>query len=217
MAARREEVLRSAVLQNVTAMGELERWETRFADASYLFGTAPNAFLAAQRERLPQRGRALAVADGEGRNGVWLAEQGLDVVSMDFSPTAQAKARALAAARGVTIATERVDFTTWTWPADAYDVIVVIFAQPLDRDMLFAGVQRALKPGGLLLLEGYTPKQLTYGTGGPGEIERLYTRDQLERGFAGMRDVHIVEEDREINEGGGHGGMSAVIDLIATK
>src|SRR5580698_8058037 len=130
-------------------MGELERWEGRYAPESYLFGKAPNAFLAAQKSRLPKTGRALSIADGEGRNGVWLAEQGLDVVSMDFSPTAQRKAHALAASRGVTITTEQTDLSTWDWPADAFDVIVAIFAQPLERTRLFAGIRRALKPGGL--------------------------------------------------------------------
>jgi SAM-dependent methyltransferase len=198
-------------------MKEYERWEGRFGADGYLFGTAPNAFLAAQKARLPKHGRALSVADGEGRNGVWLAEQGLDVVSMDFSPAAQVKARKLAAERGVSITTEQVDLTNWAWPENAYDVIVVIFAQPLDRDKLFADVRRALRPGGLLLIEGYTPKQLVYGTGGPSDIERLYTREQVERAFTGMSDVIINEHDVEIYEGEGHGGMSAVIDLIATK
>jgi SAM-dependent methyltransferase len=198
-------------------MEEFARWESRYAPESYLFGTAPNAFLARQKPLLPKRGRALSVADGEGRNGVWLAEQGLDVVSMDFSPTAQAKARALAAARGVTIATETVDLAHWTWPENEYDVIVVIFAQPLDRERLFAGVRRALKPGGLLLIEGYPPRQLQYGTGGPADIERLYTREQLEAGFAGMSELRIDEYDAEIYEGDGHGGISALIDLIARK
>ncbi len=201
----------------VRGMGEYERWESRFSAGGYLFGEEPNAFLAAQRSVLPKHGRALAVADGEGRNGVWLAQQGLDVVSMDFSPTAQAKARALAAARGVTITTEQVDLANYTWPADVYDVIVVIFAQPLDRATLFPGIRRALKTGGLLLLEGYTPKQLEYGTGGPGELHRLYTREQLEAGFAGFAKLDITERDVEIYEGAGHGGMSAVIDLVATK
>jgi SAM-dependent methyltransferase len=198
-------------------MGELERWNGRYTPESYLFGTAPNAFLAAQKARLPRHGRALSIADGEGRNGVWLAQQGLDVVSMDFSPVAQAKARALAAERGVTITTERVDLTNWDWPADAYDVIVVIFAQPLEKTALFAGVRRALKPGGLLLLEGYPPKQLEYGTGGPGEVERLYTRADLEAGFGSFSEVDIAEYDAEIYEGDGHGGMSALIDLVAVK
>jgi SAM-dependent methyltransferase len=198
-------------------MSELQRWEGRYAPEAYLFGTAPNAFLARQKSRLPKRGRALCVADGEGRNGVWLAEQGLDVVSMDFSPAAQAKARALAASRGVTIATEQVDLSTWTWPVEAFDVIVVIFAQPLNRERLFAGIRQALKPGGLLLIEGYPPKQLEYGTGGPDDVARLYTRAQLEAGFGDFTHVEISEYDAEIYEGGGHGGMSALIDLVATK
>jgi cyclopropane fatty-acyl-phospholipid synthase-like methyltransferase len=198
-------------------MGELERWEGRYAPESYLFGTAPNAFLAAQKARLPKRGRALSVADGEGRNGVWLAEQGLDVVSMDFSATAQIKARALAASRGVSITTQQVDLSMWEWPAGEFDVIVVIFAQPLERTRLFAGVKRALKPGGLLLIEGYPPKQLEYDTGGPSDIARLYTREMLEAGFSDFSDVRIDEYDAEIYEGDGHGGMSALIDLIATK
>jgi hypothetical protein len=196
---------------------ELERWQGRYAPESYLFGTAPNAFLARQKAVLPKRGRALAIADGEGRNGVWLAEQGLDVVSMDFSPRAQAKARALAASRGVTITTELADLTTWEWPADAFDVIVAIFAQPLHRDMLFPRIRRALKAGGLLLLEGYPPRQLQFGTGGPDDIERLYTREQLEAGFGDFSQVRIDEYDAEIYEGEGHGGTSALIDLVATK
>src|SRR5665213_2623972 len=107
-------------------MGEFERWEGRYAPESYLFGTAPNAFLAKQKTRLPKSGRALSIADGEGRNGVWLAEQGLDVVSMDFSKRAQVKARALAVSRGVTIDTQIVDLLTWPWPENAFDVIVAI-------------------------------------------------------------------------------------------
>lgn len=196
---------------------ELERWEGRYAPERYLFGTAPNAFLARQKDLLPKSGRALSIADGEGRNGVWLAEQGLDVVSMDFSPRAQAKARALAAARGVTITTELADLSTWEWPAEAFDVIVAIFAQPLTRDKLFPGIRRALKPGGLLLLEGYPPRQLQFGTGGPDDIERLYTREHLEAGFGDFRSVRIEEYDAEISEGEGHGGVSALIDLVAIK
>jgi SAM-dependent methyltransferase len=136
---------------------------------------------------------------------------------MDFSPVAQAKARALAAQRGVKITTEQVDLANWDWPVDAYDVIVVIFAQPLEKTALFAGIRRALKPGGLLLLEGYPPKQLEYGTGGPGELERLYTRADLEAGFGAFSQIDIAEYDAEIYEGDGHGGTSALIDLIAVK
>ena len=109
-------------------MNDFEHWEGRFAVAEYVFGTEPNVFLAAHRHLLPKRGRVLAVADGEGRNGVWLAEQGLDVLSIDFSPAAQAKARALAEKRGVTITTELIEIAGYGWPQDAFAVVVDIFS-----------------------------------------------------------------------------------------
>lgn len=203
-------------------MTDFDRWESRFAIAEYVFGTEPNAFVAAQGARLPAHGRALAVADGEGRNGVWLAEQGLDVLSLDFSPSAQAKALALAASRGVgeRFRVELADVLRWAWPSEAFDVIAIVFAQftsPDERTRLFAGVRRALKPGGLLLLEGYSPKQLAYRTGGPAELERLYTRELLEREFAGFAALEIREYDADLNEGTRHAGRSALIDLVATK
>jgi SAM-dependent methyltransferase len=202
------------------AMSEFERWETRFSASEYIFGTAPNAFLAAQKGLLPSSGRALAVADGEGRNGVWLAEQGLDVLSLDFSPTAQAKAQTLARTRNVSVTTELADATQWRWPEAAFDVIVVIFTQfanPTERSDMFAGIRKALKPGGLLLMQGYTPRQLQYGTGGPKLVEHLYTRDLLEREFGSFSELRINEHDCQLHEGSAHAGMSAVIDLVARK
>jgi SAM-dependent methyltransferase len=201
-------------------MKEFERWETRYRSPDYLFGTAPNAFLAAQKAVLPKQGRALAVADGEARNGVWLAEQGLDVLSIDFSPSAQEKAQALARSRGVELTTELVDVTRWDWPDDAFDVIAVIFTQftgPVERGRMFAGIRRALRTGGLLLLEGYTPKQLEFGTGGPSNAENMYTRELLEQAFGDFAHVAIEEYEAEMNEGARHTGMSAVIDLVARK
>ena len=201
-------------------MSEFERWEARFSATEYIFGTAPNAFLAAQKPLLPPVGRALAVADGEGRNGVWLAEQGLEVLSLDFSPTAQAKARALAQARNVALTTELADATTWRWPEAAFDVIVVIFTQfanPTERSQMFAGIRKALRPRGLLLMQGYTPRQLQYGTGGPKQIENLYTRDLLEREFASLSELQIEERDCDMREGSAHAGMSAVIELVGRK
>lgn len=201
-------------------MSEYERWETRFATPEYAFGKSPNYFLQSCERLLPASGRALAVADGEGRNGVWLAEQGLDVVSIDFSPAAQRKARALAAERGVKVVFELVDVHAWNYPQATFDVVAEIFTQfssPDDRARKWAGMQRALKSGGLLIIQGYTPKQLDYGTGGPKEIENLYTRAMLEQTFGGFRDLSIAEEEREIHEGTSHGGMSAVINLTARK
>jgi cyclopropane fatty-acyl-phospholipid synthase-like methyltransferase len=201
-------------------MSEFERWETRFAGPEYLFGTAPNEFLRTQAHRLPARGKALAVADGEGRNGVWLAEQGLDVLSVDFSPKAQAKARALAKARGVALRTEQVDLINWTWPTEVFDVVVAIFIQFVgsqERKPIFAGIGQALKPGGLLLLQGYRPEQLAYKTGGPSQIENLYTRAVLAEAFAGFADLEISEHDSMTQEGAGHAGMAALIDLVGHK
>jgi SAM-dependent methyltransferase len=201
-------------------LSEFERWESRYAGADYAFGKAPNYFLASCKGLLPKSGRVLAVADGEGRNGVWLAENGLDVVSIDFSPTALRKARALAVEHHVAVTFLQADVHTWDYPYASFDVVVEIFTQfssPPERAMKWAGMRRALKPGGLLIIQGYTPKQLTFGTGGPKQVENLYTHAMLERAFRDFRDMKIIEEEREIHEGTSHGGMSAVINLTAIK
>ena len=201
-------------------MSEYERWETRYAPQEYAFGKEPNYFLQSCKPLLPRSGKPLAVADGEGRNGVWLAEQGLDVVSIDFSPSGQRKAKALVAERHVKVTFELADVHTWNYPDAAFDVVVEIFTQfspPAERDLKWAGMKRSLKPGGLLIIQGYTPKQLEYGTGGPKQVENLYTRAMLERTFHDFHALSIVEEEREIYEGTSHGGMSAVINLTARK
>lgn len=202
------------------SLNEYERWEARYAMPEYAFGKEPNHFLASCKPMLPRSGRVLAVADGEGRNGVWLAEQGLDVMSIDFSPSAQSKARMLAAERRVNVDFRQVDVHKWDYPQEAFHVVADIFTQfssPAERALKWAGMRRALKPGGLLIVHGYTPKQLEYGTGGPKELENLYTRALLEQAFGDFRDVKIIEEEREIHEGAGHGGMSAMIGLTARK
>jgi SAM-dependent methyltransferase len=204
----------------MTNTAEFQRWQERYATPDYTFGKEPNEFLVRCRPLLPRSGTALAVADGEGRNGVWLAQQGLDVLSIDFSPAAQAKARALAVEHKVAITFAEADIHAWPYPADAFDVVAEIFTQfstPADRARKWAGMRRALKSGGLLIVQGYTPKQLDYGTGGPKQIEHLYTRDMLERAFGDLGDVAIVEEERALNEGTGHSGISAVIGLTARK
>ena len=201
-------------------MSEYDRWETRYRVPGYIFGQEPNYFLAACKRLLPKSGTALAVADGEGRNGVWLAERGLDVVSLDFSPSAQAKASALARERGVSMKIECGDVHNWDYPEDAFDVVCEIFTQfstPAERARKWAGMKKALKPEGLLLLIGYTPKQLQHGTGGPKEIEQLYTRALLEKTFGGFRDLTIVEEELDMHEGVSHAGLSAVIHLTGWK
>jgi SAM-dependent methyltransferase len=202
-------------------MSEQERWQGRYAATDYVFGEEPNSFLAAQKDLLPRAGRALAVADGEARNGVWLAQQGLEVHSIDFSSNGQAKGRALAKKRGVDLTFELCDINDFPFPDETYDVVVEIFTQfskPDERARKWAGMLRTLKSGGLLLIEGYTPRQLEYKTGGPKELDRLYTRDLLEAAFAGgLSRCDIKEYDAYFDEGGGHAGMGAVIDLVGYK
>ena len=199
---------------------EFKRWEARYSAPDYIFGKEPNYFLAKCKSLLPASGRVLAVADGEGRNSVWLAEQGLDVHSIDFSPTAQDKAHALARERGVSVIFELADVHNWSYPEAAYDVVCEIFTQfstPAERALKWAGMRRALKPGGLLIIQGYTSKQLAYGTGGPKEVDKLYTKPMLGKVFAGFQDMVITEEELEMHEGTSHGGMSAVIGLTCQK
>lgn len=195
-------------------------WDERYAGADYHFGTEPNAFLVAQRDLLQAGGHCLAVADGEGRNGVWLAEQGLRVLSVDSSPVALNKAKALAQQRGVAVDFEQVDLLQWDSPENRFDAVAAIFIQfaaPAQREQLFANIKRSLKPGGLLLLQGYTPRQLEYRTGGPSQVENLYTEALLRESFSDMEILHLREHDDIIREGAGHSGMSALIDLVARK
>jgi len=195
-------------------------WDERYAGEEFLFGTRPNAFLLSQQAMLKPGARCLAVADGEGRNGVWLAEQGLHVLSVDSSAVAQNKARALAQQRGVNVDFELADLLQWDWGVNRFDVVVAIFIQfapPEQREQMFANIKRCLKPGGLLLLQGYTPRQLEYKTGGPPVAENLYTEPMLRSAFSDMEIVHLREHDDIIREGAGHSGMSALIDLVAKK
>lgn len=201
-------------------MGAFEDWENRFSSDHYVFGKEANTFLVANADKLPEQGKVLVVADGEGRNGVWLAGRGLDVLSLDFSPAAQAKAHTLAVECGVTMQIECADVHQWAYPEAQFDVVVEIFTQfsaPDQRAQKWAGMLRTLKPGGLLIIQGYTPKQLEYGTGGPRRLENLYTRDLLEDAFCDLKDLVIVEEERKVDEGPGHSGMSALIGLSGYK
>jgi SAM-dependent methyltransferase len=201
-------------------MSEFERWESRFATPDYVFGKAPNAFLKSKAHLLKRGAKALAFADGEGRNGVFLAEQGLDVLSLDFSPNAIAKAKALAHERSVSLRVEKADIFTWTWPPAAFDVVVGIFFQfatPGQRTRLFADIKKTLKPGGLLLIEGYRPEQVDLKTGGPPQRENMYTRKILQDAFGDFAELDIEEYDATVDEGSGHKGLSALIDLVGRK
>lgn len=202
------------------SLEELERWNQRYGEADYIFGTAPNAFLARHAGLFKPGQRALCVADGEGRNSVWLAEQGLEVVAFDFSPVAVEKARRLAASRGVKVRYELAAVYDWPWPEAAFDVVAAIFVQFADppmRAFLFERMIAALKPDGLLLIEGYTPAQLKYGTGGPKQLDQLYTEELLRQAFGSLDILELRTYEAELDEGIRHRGISAVIDLVARR
>ena len=168
-------------------------WDERYAREGFAYGAAPNAFLAAQQARLKRGMRALVPGDGEGRNGVWLAEQGLIVDTLDLSAAGVAKARALAAARGVEIHALQADALTWEWPEAHYDVVALIYLHLVadDRRRLHAKALAALKPGGLIVLEAFRPEQIERQKqgvrGGPHDVELLYTKSDLEGDFASAR------------------------------
>jgi len=195
-------------------------WDRRFAGDDYLFGTEPNRFLVSCRDLFDAGERALCVADGEGRNSAWLAGIGLEVDAFDISSVGVAKARRLAESRGVAVRFEVAAADDWRWPHEAYDVVAAIFIQfaPPDlRRRLFALIGRALRPGGVLVLQGYRVEQLAHGTGGPGVANQLYTEAQLREELAGLAIERVESEDVIVEEGPGHSGMSALIGLVARR
>lgn len=200
----------------------ISRWNERYATSeNYLFGKEPNAFLVREASPRIKRGMTvLAMADGEGRNGVWLAEQGCEVWSQDAAPAATERARQLAVERGVTLHINTVDASEVDWDAQQYDMVVGIFfqfANPELRAKLFDGMKRAVKPGGYLLIEGYGMKQMVYKTGGPDIPEHLYTIPMLQSAFADMDIELLTEYDAELSEGDRHQGLSALVDLVARR
>ena len=195
-------------------------WNQRYSREDFLFGEAPNAFLAASMAWLVPGQRALSIADGEGRNSVWLARQGLEVDAFDISTVAVDKASRFAARHGVPVRHVVADILQLEWPTACYDLIAAIFIQfaaPDERAFVFRGIVRALRPGGVLILQGYRPEQLAYRTGGPPLAENLYTEPLLREAFAELDIRHLASHDDVVREGAGHNGMSALIDLVAVK
>ena len=193
-------------------------WNVRFAGNDFLFGTEPNQWLRDHITALPPGGRVLCVADGEGRNGVFLARHGFAVDAFDISDVAIAKARQLATAANVTVNYQLADCDGYAWPSATYDGVAAIFVQfadPALRSRLFARIVEGLKPGGVLILQGYTPKQLDYKTGGPSDVTHLYTEAMLREAFAQLTIIELRAYEDEIAEGRGHHGRSALIGLVA--
>lgn len=193
-------------------------WDERYSGKAYAYGTEPNDFLRSVTAQLP-KGTVLCLGDGEGRNGVWLAEHGFDVTSLDASAVGLAKANRLADRRHVTVTTLHRDLQDYLIEPDRWDAIVSIFCHlPPDlRRRVHAQVVTGLKPGGMFVLEGYTPKQLEFVTGGPSSIELMMNLTELARELAGLELVLAKELQRDIFEGTFHHGPSAVVQLLARR
>jgi SAM-dependent methyltransferase len=198
-------------------------WDERYAGDAYAYGEAPNAFLASLADTFRPGMRALVPGDGEGRNGVFLAEQGLKVETLDLSAEGVAKSRRLAAARGVTVDARQADVLTWDWPVAACDVIALLYLHlpPPGRRLLHARALAALKPGGRVVLEAFTPEHLARqkegARGGPRDAALLYSAADLREDFRDAQIELLQELETELTEGSLHVGKSAVVRMIARK
>ena len=197
-------------------------WNTRFDTHEYIFGTDANKYLTEKALKYFQKlQKVLCVADGEGRNSIWLASQGMDVDAFDISDIAIKKANELAIQFGVSVRLYLKNTDEWDWKPNQYDGVVAIFVQFADPEMrvrLFRNMIHALKAGGVLILLGYSPKQLEYKTGGPSLLEHLYTEKLLREQFSTYAEILEIESwEEELSEGRRHSGMSALVGMVARK
>ena len=196
-------------------------WNKRFDTPDYIFGKAPNEYLEAQaKHHVKQGDSVLCVADGEGRNSVWLAKQGMRVDAFDLSEIALGKAIALANEEAVQVQFSLASSDTWDWQSNHYDAVVGIFIQfanPVMRARLFGQMISTLRPGGILIIQGYTPKQLEFKTGGPSILEHLYTEDMIRDLIGDLELIDLCVYEKALSEGPKHTGMSALLGLVARK
>jgi SAM-dependent methyltransferase len=196
-------------------------WNERFDKEEFIFGKEPNEYLVEQTTQYLKPGNSvLCIADGEGRNGVWLAKQGMQVTGFDVSDIALMKANQFAKDNQVEIQYSLCDTDGFDWQANAYDAVIGIFIQfadPVMRTRIFQQVHRALKPGGIFILQGYTPKQLEYKTGGPSLIEHLYTEEMIRDLSQEFEILNLICYEKELSEGARHTGMSALLGMVAKK
>jgi len=199
----------------------MNRWDERYSAEDFAYGTEPNDFLAAHAHHIPA-GRVLCLAEGEGRNAVFLASRGYEVTAVDQSAEGMAKARKLAEQKSVTLETIVADLAEFDIESDTWDGIVSIFAHvpKAIRVPLHRRIVKGLKPGGIFLLEAYTPRQLkTAGKGGPGVEQRelFMTLADLHEELEGLDFEVARETEREVNEGTYHSGPGAVVQILARK
>jgi len=194
-------------------------WDERYAEDGYAYGRDPNEYLAQRAGEIPAGGEVLCLAEGEGRNAVWLAGQGYRVTAMDGSKVGLEKAASLAREAGVAVAFEHGDLADYPIGEARWDGIVLIWA-PIPRELrrrVFEASLRGLMPGGVLVYEGYGPRQLEYGTGGPKQPEMLPSLEEVMADLPGLQFIHTAEADREVIEGRYHTGMANVVQVTARK
>lgn len=195
-------------------------WNEKLSGEEYHFGRLPNVFLQHAAKGFHASSTILCVADGEGRNSTWLAQQGHQVTAFDISSVGLSKARRLSEACGVQVDYQRSSIEEWHWEAARYDVVAAIFIQfatPITRRWLWGQIHQTLKPGGLLVLQGYTPAQLALRTGGPSNPEHLYTKVLLEDELSAFSRLDCSEYEQVLQEGPGHNGRSALMRAVARK
>ena len=195
-----------------------DSWNARYRDGDYLYGTEPNDFLRAEVGRIP-KGRVLCLAEGEGRNAVFLAKLGYEVTGVDFSATGLRKAETLAKSHGVKLRLIEADLATFDLGIERWHGIVSMWAhtQLPVRQRIHAAVSRALIAGGAFVLEAYRPEQLAFGTGGPKDVTMLPTIAALQAELAGLELVIARDVNRDIREGTKHGGPSATVQLVGIR
>jgi len=193
-------------------------WDERYSEPSFVYGTAPNEFLVSMADRIPQ-GKILSLAEGEGRNAVYLASLGYQVTGVDGSEVGLAKARQLADERGVAITTIHADLGEFVIePEQWYGIIACYCHVPSAiRIPLHQAAVRGLKPGGVFVLEAFSKEQLAYGTGGPQELDMLMSLDELLVELAGLEFIHTVQMEREVREGSRHTGLASVVQVMGIK
>jgi SAM-dependent methyltransferase len=194
-------------------------WDERFSQPQPVYGEQPNAFLAEQSSRFQRGAKLLVPGDGYGRNGIWLARQGFQVHTVDLSHVGVERARKSAQAANLSLTIEQADLSTWTWPVEAYDGVFSIFLHlPPDlRPKVHASMLRALKPGGLIIVQTFSPAQLKHTSGGPKQVELLYTAGMLRQDFARAIPLELEEKEIQINEGHMHSGPAAVVQAVFRK
>jgi SAM-dependent methyltransferase len=188
-------------------------WDERYSQSEPVYGNQPNAYLRAQLHRFAPGCSVLVPGDGYGRNGLWLAEQGYRVHTVDLSPIGVGRARNSARAAGLSLIIDQADLSTWGWPENQFAAVVSVFLHlfPNVRPAIHDRMLRALVPGGFCILEAFTPAQLQFCSGGPKQVELLYSAEILRQDFAAAEILALEETTVSLDEGRMHRGRAAVV------